>query len=548
MIESRWYQDEAVQSIFDYFSSGKKGNPLIALPTGTGKSLVIGSFIKKAMQLYPGQRFLVMTHVKELLVQNSNKLAEIWPSAPYGIYSSGLKKKDKVLPIIFGGVASVKNNVKQFGRRNVMFIDEAHLLSPNVDTMYHSVISQLLEINPYLKVIGLTATPYRLGQGLLTDGGLFTDIIYDMTGMKAFNQLVSEGYICPLFPKKTSTQLDISDVSINNGELAQGELENAVDKDSITFAACKEIVQYGQDRGTWLVFASGISHAEHVAAMLRNFGVPTIAIHSKMIGGNDARDRAIRDFKNGVIRCVVNNNVLTTGFDHPPIDFIGMLRPTMSPGLWVQMLGRGTRPSPITMKANCLCLDFAGNTMRLGPINDPRIPSRRGNTGGDIPVKICEECGMYNHISARVCDYCGAAFSIKVKLVTTASTAELIRSDVAQIERFEVDRVAYMEHVKDGVRSMRVNYVCGQRLFSEWVSLEHVHPFVAKKARDWWRRRMGTEDYPPTTAEAITWAHGLAIPRYIQVHINQKYPKVVDYEEFYREGAYENTSTATAQD
>jgi DNA repair protein RadD len=536
-MESRWYQDGAEQSIFDYYNAGNVGNPLIALPTGTGKSFVIARLIKRIMADYPNQRMLVCTHVKELLKQNSSKLAEIWPSAPFGIYSAGLKQRDTALPIIFGGVASVKNVVKSIGHRDLMFIDEAHLLSPDSDTMYHQVIGELQEINPYMKVIGLTATPFRLGQGLLTDSGLFTDIVYDMTGMAAFNRLVSEGFIAPLIPKRTRTVIDVSDVSIARGEYVKGQLEAAVDKDAITYAACQEMCELAQDRGSWLVFASGIKHAEHVAQMLRNFGISSVAIHSKMAGGDEARDKAIRDFKNGMIRCVVNNNVLTTGFDHPAIDFIGMLRPTTSPGLWVQMLGRGTRPSLDTMKQNCLCLDFAGNTARLGPINDPCIPNKKGKGGGDVPVKICEACGTYNHISARECCYCGAEFNIRIKLVKSADTQELIRDDKPLIETFDVSRVMYTRHQKEGSPdSIRVSYICGLRLFNEYVSIEHPHHFVAKKARSWWRLRMGTEATPPTTEEALKWAGNLAIPRRIKVHINKKYPEVVGYEEFYRKG------------
>jgi DNA repair protein RadD len=536
-MQPRWYQDESVQSVFDYYNTGHTGNPLIGLPTGTGKSFVIAMLIRRIMSRWPSQRFMVCTHVKELLEQNSSKLAEVWPSAPFGIYSAGLKRRDTSLPVIFGGVASIKNNIQAFGHRDLMLIDEAHLLSPNDDTMYHQVIGELQQINPYMKVIGLTATPYRLGQGLLTDGGLFTDICYDMTNMKAFNRLVAEGFISPLIPKRTNTIVDVSEVGQSKGDFIKSQLEGALDKEAITYAACQEMCDLGRDRGAWLVFASGIKHAEHVAQMLRNFGITAVAVHSKMPGGDEARNKAIRDFKNGVIRCIVNNNVLTTGFDHPPIDLIGMLRPTTSPGLWVQMLGRGTRPSPETMKRNCLCLDFAGNTLRLGPINDPVIPRKKGEGSGDAPVKICEVCGTYNHISARECCECGAEFTIRVKIVKSAGTQELIKDDKPVVETFKVDRVMYSKHSKPGSPdSLRVAYVCGLRLFEEYVCIEHPTKFAAHKARDWWRLRMGTDATPPTTEEAVKWSMNLAIPKRIRVWINKKYPEITGYEEFYRKG------------
>ena len=534
----RWYQEEAVESIFKYYLAGKQGHPLIALPTGTGKSLVIGDFIRRAMQRYSGQRFLVATHVKELLQQNSEKLREVWPVAPYGIYSAGLHRNDKALPIIFGGIASIKNCIKDFGHRDIMMIDEAHLLSPDSASMYNRVISELLEINPYMKVIGLTATQYRLGQGLLTDGGLFTDTIYDMTSFENFNRLLAEGYISPIYPKRTAVQVNMADVSLAKGEFNQAQSEKVFD--AVTQAACREMCEFAYNRQSWLVFASGIKHAEHVAQLLRNYGIKSVAVHSKMGKGKEGqslRDKAIVDFKNGIIRCVVSYGMFTTGFDHPPIDFIGMLRATMSPGLWVQMLGRGTRPSPESGKQDCLCLDFAGNTARLGPINDPRIPRKKGVGSGDIPVKICEACGTYNHISARVCACCGAEFAIQCKLVKTAANDELIRSTEPVIQSYKVDRVSYNLHAgkKSGKETMRVSYICGLRMFQEWWDFEHKQPFVAHRARQFWRRRAGTEETPPSNVEAVKWASmSLAVPQTIDVHVNKQYPEIVGYHDFYR--------------
>jgi DNA repair protein RadD len=532
-ITFRWYQDEAIESVFDYYIQGGKGHPLIALPTGTGKSLVIAGLIERAMQRYKNQRFMIATHVKELLKQNSDKLRDVWPCAPYGIYSAGLGRRDTQLPIIFGGVASIKNCIKKFGHRDLFLIDEAHLLSPKSDTMYQDVIGELTNINPAMKVVGFTATDYRLGQGRLTNGGLFTDKIYDLTTMTGFNRLLAEGWLCPVFPRHTKTQVDVSEVSVQNGEFNQGQAEKVMDE--VTYAACREAVELGADRSCWLVFAAGIKNAENVAQMLRNFGITAVAVHSKMAGGDEARNRAIRDYKNGVIRCIVNNNVLTTGFDHPAIDFIVMLRPTMSPGLWVQMLGRGTRPSPETGKQNCLCLDFAGNTARLGPINDPLIPSERGPGSGNMPVKICEACGTYNHISARNCIFCGAEFDIRVKIVQTASTDELIRGTIPKIEIYDVTKVLYNEHTsKKGNKTVHVKYICGLSLFEEWYDFEAEHPYVRHKANVWWRRAAGTEEIPSTNADALKWAGSLAVPHKIKVHANKKYPEIVGYEEFAR--------------
>lgn len=542
MFEKRWYQDEAEFSIFDYFAQGNTGNPIVAMPTGTGKSIVIGNFVKKIFRLWPNQRIMMLTHVKELIDQNAEKLLSVWPTAPLGIYSAGLKSRDMIMPIVFGGVQSVSKaierslqendgvpaHLKHFGFRDLVLIDECHLLSPKEDTTYQYVLAELKKINPYLKVIGFTATPYRLKQGMITDEGLFDDICYDITGIEAFNRLIAEGYISPLIPKRTSVEIDTSEVGLTGGDFNGKKLNAAVDKDEITYAAVKEMVEQGYNRKCWLVFASGVENAEHVSAMLQSFGIAAAATHSKL--SESENNNRIQSLKNGELRALVNNNKLTTGFDHPPIDLIGMLRPTMSPGLWVQMLGRGTRPSNGTGKENCLVLDFAKNTQRLGPINDPVKPRKAGKgPAGEAPVRICDSCGVYNHASARFCFACGKEFTFETKIFETASVAQLLRSDAPIVEYFDVHRVLYNLHEKANSPPMiRVSYFCGFQMFNEFVMLEHPG-MASKKARDWWRQRHA-EEPPATTNEALRRASELRTPSRLRIWTNKKYPEVLSYE------------------
>jgi DNA repair protein RadD len=528
MLQPRSYQIEAAHSVPNYFQTNS-GNPVIAMPTGTGKSVVIAMILQMVYHYWPSQRVMVLTHVKELIQQNYDKLMTLWPAAPAGVYSAGLNRKESNRRITFAGIGSVAKKAALFGHIDLVFIDEAHLVSPNNETLYQLFLAALKEVNPNLRVIGFTATPWRLGTGRITEDGIFTDVCFDITGMQAFNRLIAEGYLAPLIPRQTKMMLDIDGVHMRGGELIASELQHAVDKYEITQAAIRETLELAHDRRHWLIFASGVEHACNIADMLNDMGIPTVAIHSKM--GDAQRDQAILDFKSGKYRAAVNNNVLTTGFDFPGIDCIVVLRPTASTVLWVQMLGRGTRPFECAeyKKENCLVLDFAGNTRRLGPINDPVIPRKKGaKAGGEAPVKLCGSCATYNHASVTHCCYCGAEFSFQVKLKQTAASDELLRGDAPLVEVFKVDHITYSTHEKAGRPiMMKVTYYCGLRSFSEYVCIQH-DGFAQRKARQWWRER-SSAPFPESTEAALTLTDTLTPATHLRIWVNKQYPEILTH-------------------
>lgn len=548
LIVPRWYQEAAEYSIFDYFNGGNVGNPVVAMPTGTGKSVVIANFIKKVLSLWPNQRVMMLTHVKELIEQNAEKLIDVWPTAPLGIYSAGLNGRETILPIIFGGVQSVApaikralaendirpNIYKHFGHRDLLLVDECHLISDKEASFYQYIIAELKEINPFLKVIGFTATPYRSKMGLITNNGIFTDICYDITDFNSFNRLIAEGFLSPLIAKPTVTEIDVSNVGIVGGEFNQKKLEAVSDDDKLVYSIVDEMVQKASDRNTWLVFATGIDNTEHMSHVIQSYGLEVLPVHSKL--SKKVNDDRLRAYKAGELMGIVSGQKLTTGFDHPAIDFIGDANATLSHGKHVQKLGRGTRPSPATGKQNCLVLDFAANIKRLGPINDPYIPNKKSGKGGDAPVKICPTCGIYNHATAKHCENCGFEFTFESRLLQTSGNESPLRSDQQIVEYFDVKKVIYNLHEKrDGQGVLlkppciKVSYFCGLRMFSEFVMLEH-GGYMAKRARDWWRQRHA-EEPPPTTYMALQKVAELRMPPRIKVWMNsKKYPEILGVE------------------
>jgi len=541
----RWYQDDAIFAIFDYFQRGNAGNPVVAMPTGTGKSIVIAKFIHKVISMWPNQRLMMLTHVKELIEQNAEKLMSVWPVAPMGIYSAGLNSRDMILPIVFGGVQSVApaiqkslendtskpDHLKHFGWRDLLIIDECHLLSPEDTSRYQYIIAELKKINPYIKVIGLSATPYRSGLGMITENGIFTDICYDITDFESFNRLIAEGWLCPLTAKPTKAEIDVSSVGMVGADFNQKQLEKVSDDDALVYAICNESIQIASDRNCWMAFATGIDNIEHYASVLQSLGVEAVGVHSKL--KKSVNDERIAAFKAGELKCLVSGQKLTTGFDNPAIDYILDANATRAVGKHVQKLGRGTRPHP--GKTNCLVGDFAGNIRRLGPINDPRIPGKPSKGDGTVPIKICESCGHYNHATARQCENCGAAFSFKSNLFSTAGTLEPLKSDMPVVEHFEVKKVLYNLHEKRDKRGnllrppmIKVSYFCGLQMFNEFVMLEHPG-LAAKKSRDWWRQRSPAEP-PQTTYQALNEVSKLRVPKKVRVWLNKKYPEILSAE------------------
>lgn len=525
-LQLRSYQQEGLNALWNYFQSGNKGNPLLCWPTGTGKSILPAIWINSVMKLWPTQRFLLLTHVKELIAQNSEVLQTVWPFAPLGIYSAGLKQKDAAMPIVYAGIQSAKNNPHLFGHRDIIFIDEAHLINQDEASMYQSFLATMKLVNPSLKIIGMTATPFRMGMGMITDGGIFTDIVHDLCSLDSFNRLIAEGYLAPLVPLRTKIELDVSNVDMAKGEFIQSQLQHAVDVAKVTYEGLRELVEAGHNRRSWLLFASGIEHAEHIAEMLQSFGIDCAAVHSE--NSPEFNDKAIVAFKNYSLRSIVNYGKLTTGFNHPGIDLIGMFRPTMSVPLWVQMLGRGTRPCE--GKKDCLVLDYARNTPRLGPINDPVIPRKKGEAVGEVPVKICDTCGVFNHIKNKICTHCQSEFDFEIKITKSSGKHELIKSDLPIVETFNVDRVIYTKHQKlDKAPCLKVTYFTGIRSFNEWLFPQSMKGPGRHNFHTWWRLRSPVPP-PATVEEALVYTNYLRIPREVRVWVNKPNPEIMGVE------------------
>ncbi len=542
MTELRAYQQAAVEAVYEHLRT-RDDNPAVVLPTAAGKSWVIAQLVKDAVLRWHG-RVLVLAHVKELLEQNADKIRRLCPEVPIGIYSAGLKRRETDQPAIVAGIQSVYKRACELDAFDLVIVDEAHLIPPDGEGMYRTFLAEAKVVNPHLRVIGLTATPFRLASGpICTPEGIFNHICYEV----GVRELIRDGYLCPLVTKAGANKADFGRLHVRGGEFVADEVELLMDDDRLVAEACAEIVAYTHDRRSVLVFAAGVRHGRHVARVLaemsgREVGfldgqtpaVERAELIARFRGEPDAADLLGQYAK--PLKYLVNVNVLTTGFDAPNIDCVAILRPTMSPGLYYQMVGRGFRLHP--SKQNCLVLDFGGNALRHGPVDDLRIPNGVGSGDGKAPAKECSECHAIIAAGYARCPECGFEFPPpeRQKHDAMASNAGVLSDQVTDTE-YEVFDLRYRVHMKryaapDAPKTMRVDYYLNEWTYiSEWICFEHTG-YARQKAEQWWRRR--SHDPVPDTAEQaveIAEAGGVAWTEKIVVRsiAGEKYDRIVGY-------------------
>lgn len=559
MIIPRDYQEACHAATWNYLHEHPGKNPLVVEPTGTGKSLQMAMLIWHLLRAYPQTRIMNVTHVKELVESNYQELLGLWPAAPAGVYSAGLGSRDHRSQVTFAGIMSVAKKAALFKHIDFVLVDEAHTISDNDRATYNRFIAELRKVNPNLVVIGYTATPFRMKSGLLVDGELFDDVCFDLSDGEAFVWLIEQGYLIRPVPRDPGFQLDSDAIGIVAGDFDNKQTSQALRDQDILERAVDAMIAIGEEQGrkAWLHFCQSTEDAELVADMFTYKGYPHEAVHSKRAD----RDEVLKAFRAGGLRGVTNMDILTTGYNQKNIDMLGILRLTRSPGLWGQIVGRGTRPvyAPgfdlttqegrlqsilASPKQTCLVMDFVGNTERLGPINYPRIPARRKTAGASVEmVRKCPECLTYSHISRKVCDECGYEFPPPERLQDAASTSELVSGSPAldltkqpppkEYVVAGVHRMIAMRHKGRGGKpdTMRVDYFCGLNRYSTWVCFEHpANSFPRRKAEEWWKSHDGPGPAPTDIDEAVAVVASLTKPKWIKVEVSTKYPAIEAYD------------------
>lgn len=401
MFKLRDYQKKSVDIAIDYIK--KSFDPcLLELATGAGKSLIVCEIAKETKRL-SGKKVLCLAPSKELIEQNRN--AYLSYGEPASMFSASTGSKCLAHDVVFGSPKTVSNSIEKLGDRfSTVIIDEAHGITPTI----RSIIYRLKELNPMLRVIGLTATPYRTGTGYIyrvdehgvpvaddeTKDPFFHKLLYRVPAQF----LIDERYLTPPLAD-IKDGYETSTLEIKNGKYTADSVAQVFEgKGRKTYDIVRQVVELSINRMGVMFFASTIQHAQEIMESLPPVG-------SRLITGDTKkkeRELIIEQFKARTFKYLVNVSVLTTGFDAPHVDVIAVLRATESASLFQQIIGRGLRLHD--KKENCLILDYAENIERHGLEDDLFSPDIKVNISSGEKFHIearCPDCNTINTFSGR---------------------------------------------------------------------------------------------------------------------------------------------------
>jgi DNA repair protein RadD len=534
----RPYQERAVDAVYRYLEK-RDDNPCVVVPTGGGKTPVIARICHDSVSKWGG-RVIILAHVKELLEQSYKHLERDAHGAfPIGLYSAGLGARDTGYPVTIAGIQSAYRNADDFPPADLIIADEAHRIPPDGEGQYRTFLAAMKAKNPQVRLVGFTATPYRTSTGAICGRQNLLNRICFEVGVR---ELIQGGFLSPLVTRGGQIDTDFSGVAVRRGEFDQNQLETLMSEDIKVATALCDIAHRAKDRKKILIFASGVDHGRKIVDFLKT-ETDEFGSVGQIYGETPADERAslVRRFRDGDLRILVNVDVLTLGFDAPNVDCVALMRATMSPGLYYQMVGRGFRISP--GKKDCLVLDFGENVIRHGPVDvlapEEKSQGRDGGSEGEreAPCKKCPECCLIVAAATTSCPECKYEFP---KRAAARHEAESYDGSVVSQEReaCPVLAVQYDKHFgkSSGIPSLQVSYQVSDVgvWINEFICLEH-SGWAGDKAAAWWNRRSSTPA-PMTIDEALTRVGELAKPVSVLVNNRGKYPEITHYK-FAKEGA-----------
>lgn len=539
-ITLRDYQISAVETIVA--TSLRERYVLLQLSTGGGKTIIFSELIRRYQHEY-NMRILVLAHRKELIEQAADKLLRVWPEAPIGIACAGVDARaDLHQPVVIGSVQTVVNRLELCRPFHLVIIDEAHRLPPrNVKSQYQTLLLKMESLYPQLRVLGVTATPYRLGHGYIYGReckkgheNWFENLHFSVRLL----DLQSRGYLVPIRAKEAENIDDeLRTIRTSGGDWNLGDLSDLMSNEFHVNSAVHAYREYGEGRRHVVVFCVTIDHAKRVRDAFARAGFDADCVHSQM--PMEDRQRILHNFDAGRLHILCNVGVLTEGWDCTCVDCILLCRPTKSPGLHVQIVGRGLRPHP--GKENLLVLDLSGNMRRHGPLDDPNvvIPGSGGN--GSTPSsddegykKLCPRCKLLVRKTTVECPECGYLWEVADRIAMREITLGT-QSHLARPKKMRLMDITPRYHISKAGNAMLKLIVAvkdGEKgnLMTTFYHFWDVEGNASKYGRSIfvmrWLRLGGSEPVPATIQEAMRRLDELRWPEEVLVKQDGQYLKV----------------------
>lgn len=544
-MELRPYQNESIDAILNDIETQQF--ELLQAPTGAGKTVIFASLVEKLLKSF-NMRILILAHREILIGQTVERMREVWPDVPVSMACASVGEVDLSMPVVVGSVQTLSRRLNELPMFHMVIIDEAHRLQPRgergsegelvtQDSAYNKILERLLSYLPSLRLLGVTATPFRLGHGYIYGDkckpgvvNWFPALTYQIP-MKA---LMDIGALVPFHGMVADdVAVELSVVKKTGGDFNEKALSQVMSRTIHLDAAVEAYQKHGENRRHAVVFCVDIAHSIALAERFQEAGFNAATIHSNLHA--DERNRIMADFKHGFINILLNVGILVEGWDCPQANLIMFCRPTLAPALYVQMLGRGLRPAP--GKSDCLLIDLAGNYARHGHPDFPTVKIPKGKADDDdgmdeyddLPLpseRKCDQCKLTVTTRAWVCPECGHILIPQADIPTlrklkadgTISSKDLM----AEVAGCEVQE--YRSRAGNDMILCKVHVVPDKS--GRLTEIQLFPDFSGKGAlrwRSWWETTMRTLP-PRSNGEALSreWS----LPKYATIRKDGNYWRI----------------------
>ncbi len=536
MTKMRHYQRDILDTIYSDLHA--EHNVLMTAATGAGKTAMAVKLVERLYNEKPRSNYLVVMHKKLLVTQfleAFSKFTDINP-ADIGVCCAGLHSRNLSKRITISTIQTIHRNRDAIKKQTMILVDECHRAEfTNKKTRYAQLLEAIRGKAPQSRLLGITATPYRLGAGYCYGTRCRPDIknLFPRVNAAAtYEMLKKDGYLVPLVGKIAShsnISEDLAGLRIN-GDYNISQAGDVMSREYHIDTAVEAIRDNCPGRDCIVVFCVTIDHCEKVFSALKNSGESVTIIHSQLTPLEQHGN--MESWREGKARIMVSCEILIDGFDHPPLDCLVMLRPTLSAALYIQSIGRVLRPSE--GKSDALLLDLTDNVSRFGTDLDnvrvtiPKAAEEIVKKEKEL-IKICPACQAEVSIYRRDCD-CGyewTAEEIQIATAVPELTDVIFEKEPPLVVKCNSAEPSIHESrkTKKQLGKLSITYGESYQAVSVYFCLaDYYSGYAVTMSKKRWQD-VSNSTFPTTVDEFMTC--DFILPESLELDLNGKFPDIV---------------------